>query len=54
MPIAGAPRTRSELDRLPDRRHVAAVDLDELRRQPGLVDQPQVTPSPRRPTQPTV
>ncbi len=29
------------LDRLPDRRHVPAVDLDELGRQPRLVDQPQ-------------
>ena len=40
--MAGAPRTRNMLDRLPDRLHVAAIDLDELDRQQRLVDHPQV------------
>ena len=42
MPMAGAPRTRSILMASHTASHVAAVDLDELDRQPRLVDQPQV------------
>ena len=36
------PADPQQLDRFPDRFHVAAIDLDQLDRQPRLVDHPQV------------
>ena len=43
-PDRGGPAHPERSDRLPDGRHVVEVDPDQLRRQPGLVDEPEETP----------
>ena len=42
MPMAGRAADAQRFDGLPTGLDVAAVDLDELDRQPRLVDQPQM------------
>ena len=43
------PADPQHLDRLPDRFHVVAIDLDQFDRQPRLVDHPQVAVRPANP-----
>ena len=45
-PDGRGPADPQHLDRLPNGLHVAALDLDELDRQPRLIDQPQMPVTP--------